>query len=360
MNYTTFNLQYYWETSGNVLQKQWNVVHELFGSDFTLTVWGSFIVTTLVYWIFGLFYTLIDLTGKPKCLFKYKIQDTASNPVSFSQVFEVTKQVIFNQVIFIPCRVVFYYFMVWRGYDSGKTLPSFQRVTFEIIFHAIMNETLFYYTHRIMHHSSIYKYVHKRHHEWTAPIVITAIYCHPLEHIFGNVFSILPSFFILGSHVSVWWVWFCFALLFTMNNHSGFRFPFMPSPEYHDYHHVKFDQNYGLVGFLDWLHGTDLSYRKKALEHSMIPSSEDIFEDDFIFKQYSTSSNTSKVTSSLLNNNEITILPLPTNSPNLNLMKNVRGLMKKHLQELTLKDKNKLVESVKSVWATILKDIYNN
>ncbi|GFT09680.1 fatty acid hydroxylase domain-containing protein 2 [Nephila pilipes] len=269
MNYTTFNLQYYWETSGNVLQKQWNVVHELFGSDFTLTVWGSFIVTTLVYWIFGLFYTLIDLTGKPKCLFKYKIQDTASNPVSFSQVFEVTKQVIFNQVIFIPCRVVFYYFMVWRGYDSGKTLPSFQRVTFEIIFHAIMNETLFYYTHR-------------------------------------------------------------------------------------------FDQNYGLVGFLDWLHGTDLSYRKKALEHSMIPSSEDIFEDDFIFKQYSTSSNTSKVTSSLLNNNEITILPLPTNSPNLNLMKNVRGLMKKHLQELTLKDKNKLVESVKSVWATILKDIYNN
>ncbi|PRD21362.1 UNVERIFIED_CONTAM: Fatty acid hydroxylase domain-containing protein 2 [Trichonephila clavipes] len=153
--------------------------------------------------------------------------------------------------------------MVWRGYDSGKTLPSFQRLLFEIIIHTIMNETLFYYTHRIMHHPSIYKYVHKCHHEWTAPIAITAIYCHPLEHIFGNVFSLLPSFLILGSHMSVCWLWFGISLMFTINNHSGYHFPFMSStPKFHDYHHSKFDQNFGLLGFLDWMHETDLSYRK--------------------------------------------------------------------------------------------------
>ncbi|GFS87409.1 fatty acid hydroxylase domain-containing protein 2 [Nephila pilipes] len=223
----------------------------------------SYIVTTLFFWTIGLCYTFIDLTGKPKFLFKYKIQDNAPYPVSFSQVLNVTKQVIINQLIFIPCGVVFHYIMVWRGYDSGKTLPSFQRFVFELIFHSVMNEIIFYYTHRIMHHPSIYKSIHKLHHEWTTPIAISAIYCHPLEHVLSNIVTVIPSFIILGSHVSVWWFWFCIALLFTLNSHCGYNFPFMPSPEYHDYHHMKTNQNFGLLGFVDWLHGTNLSYRKR-------------------------------------------------------------------------------------------------
>ncbi|GIX88001.1 hypothetical protein CEXT_171131 [Caerostris extrusa] len=42
-------------------------------------------VTFFVYWIAGLCYTLIDLTGRPEFLLKYRIQETSSYPVSFSK-----------------------------------------------------------------------------------------------------------------------------------------------------------------------------------------------------------------------------------------------------------------------------------
>ncbi|PRD24558.1 UNVERIFIED_CONTAM: Fatty acid hydroxylase domain-containing protein 2 [Trichonephila clavipes] len=77
----TLNFEYHWEASGNFLQNQWNSVYDLFGSDFALAVWGTFIVTTLFYWIVGLGYTIVDLTGKPEFLQKYKIQKNADYPV---------------------------------------------------------------------------------------------------------------------------------------------------------------------------------------------------------------------------------------------------------------------------------------
>lgn len=51
------------------------------------------------------------------------------------------------------------------------------------------------------------------------------------------------------------------ALLGTLNAHSGFHFPLMASPEAHDFHHLKFNQCYGVLGVLDWLHGTDTLFR---------------------------------------------------------------------------------------------------
>ncbi len=40
---------------------------------------------------------------------------------------------------------------------------------------------------RLLHHPRLYKYVHKRHHEWTAPIGWVAVYAHPVEHIISNM-----------------------------------------------------------------------------------------------------------------------------------------------------------------------------
>ena len=61
------------------------------------------------------------------------------------------------------------------------------------------------------------------------------------------------------------YLWNLLAILNTLNAHSGYHFPFFPSPEAHDYHHLKFNQCYGVLGILDYLHGTDIQFRESKV-----------------------------------------------------------------------------------------------
>lgn len=44
--------------------------------------------------------------------------------------------------------------------------------------------------HRLFHVPLLYKHVHKRHHEWTAPMGIVCIYATATEYLLGNVLSV--------------------------------------------------------------------------------------------------------------------------------------------------------------------------
>ncbi|XP_023227885.1 fatty acid hydroxylase domain-containing protein 2-like [Centruroides sculpturatus] len=221
-------------------------------------------ITFSVYWGIGLIYSLIDLTGKPEFLLRYKIQDVKSYPIQISQYPHVAKQVLFNQIfISTPIAIIGYNVLKWRCYDNGLELPSFRRFLFELIIFLLLEEVAFYYSHRLLHHPKLYKYIHKRHHELISPFAIGALYCHPIEHIVSNGIPPYLGPIFMGSHVSVMWMWFIICLITTLNAHSGYHFPFFPSPEAHNYHHhVKFNQNYGTLGILNFLHGTNKQFYK--------------------------------------------------------------------------------------------------
>ena len=52
-------------------------------------------------------------------------------------------------------------------------------------------------------------------------------------------------------------------------DHNGYSLPLQKSPELHDFHHLTFDNCYGLTGWLDGLHGTDSKFRRaKQLMHN--------------------------------------------------------------------------------------------
>ncbi|XP_054163093.1 fatty acid hydroxylase domain-containing protein 2-like isoform X2 [Oppia nitens] len=223
---TTTGAHYYW-------QSHWDRLVDLFGrNEFCMGFGGTFILTFTVYWTVGIVYTIVDVTGKPSFMLKYKIQElTPAYPI------------------------------------SAKLLMAI----IELAFFVIVEEIAFYYSHRLLHNPKIYKYIHKRHHEWQTPIAITAIYCHPIEHIFSNLLPLFLGPFILGSHLSTSWAWYTLAIMNTLTDHSGYHLPLLTSPEAHDYHHLKFNENYGVLGILDRLHGTDTNFRKsKAFQRHRV------------------------------------------------------------------------------------------
>jgi methylsterol monooxygenase len=102
------------------------------------------------------------------------------------------KRVLFNQtIIAIPFLLSIYYYKQLTGYKLSREIPTLFSIIKDWIGFLILQEISFYYTHRLFHSPMFYKYIHKKHHEWKAPIAIAAMYAHPLEHIVSNL---MPQF----------------------------------------------------------------------------------------------------------------------------------------------------------------------
>lgn len=148
--------------------------------------------------------------------------------------------VVTNQtIVTFPCTYLSYSAIEWRGYQPIRELPTFHWVLFELGSLILIEEICFYYSHRLLHSKYLYKYIHKKHHEWTAPIAVIAEYAHPIEHIFSNLVPPFLGILILGTHVATAYLWLILVIFSTLHTHSGYHLPLLPSPEFHDFHHLK-------------------------------------------------------------------------------------------------------------------------
>ncbi|XP_002737755.2 fatty acid hydroxylase domain-containing protein 2-like [Saccoglossus kowalevskii] len=214
----------------------------------------------------------MDLTTKPKFLWKYKIQQDKNAPLDPARLPGLFKTTIFNMVALFPViSMILYTGGQFRGSScSVEDLPSLPRFLLDFVAAVLGEEVFFYYSHRLFHNPYFYKRFHKKHHEWTAPIGLVAIYAHPVEHLLSNTLPLFAGPFIMGSHLLSVWVWVIVALITTTITHSGYHFPFMASPQFHDFHHAKFNYCFGVLGICDYIHGTDSLFRKsKASERNM-------------------------------------------------------------------------------------------
>ena len=83
-----------------------------------------------------------------------------------------------------------------------------------------------------------------------------AIYAHPLEHLFVNLLPLIAGPLLIQTHVLPMCLWIHFGQLTAMTSHCGYALPGFPTPLSHEYHHQVFMSNFGILGILDWLHGT--------------------------------------------------------------------------------------------------------
>ncbi|GCB65937.1 hypothetical protein scyTo_0010031 [Scyliorhinus torazame] len=283
-NTVTWYLQLFWGASGDFWQSQWVKAHGFFqGNEWVLFFLGTMVIPTLSFWIVNGLLLIVDATGKPQLITRYRIQRGRNDPVEPAKLQQAIRTVLFNQFFLsLPMVMVMYPIMKWRGNPCGTELPTFHWVLLELCFLGLLEEIFFYYSHRLFHHPVLYKYIHKKHHEWTAPIGVVSLYCHPVEHVMSNMLPPMVGPIFLRSHVATTMLWFSLALLLSTISHCGYHLPLLPSPEFHDFHHLKFNQCYGVLGVLDRLHQTDIIFREtKAYERhtlllSLTPLSESI------------------------------------------------------------------------------------
>lgn len=227
-------------------------------TDFSLFVVVNGVLFLASYWGISLLYLILDV-WRPASLLPYKTQrDYVLTKADFLRGATL---VLCNQALAIPVIFGIYFVLPYTSPDMfSAQLPTLISMLMHLLIFKGFAELIFYSSHHLLHKEFMFTYIHYIHHTWKAPIALTAIYCHPVEFLLGNVTIIVIPPLVLGSHCFVWWLWAIVSTLDTCHGHSGWHLPFLGSMEFHDYHHLKGYENMGITGLLDYFFNTNSVY----------------------------------------------------------------------------------------------------
>lgn len=221
-----------------------------------LTLGGSTIVHGVAYWGIGLSLLLFEF-GLPSIARRYKTQPNIR--VTGKEIIKLLKRCIGNQAILL----LFYLGvrklkpkMLVEELDKKvlRPAPSYIRIACDYVFNLCVFEVVFYLLHRTLHDLRWYKYVHKIHHEFKAPIGLASEYAHIVELILSNIIPGAVGPALTNAHPVSTWIWLAGSILQTCFHHSGMMLPFYPLNQWtvaHDWHHAAFTDQFGVVGLMD-------------------------------------------------------------------------------------------------------------
>jgi Delta7-sterol 5-desaturase len=169
--------------------------------------------------------------------------------------------------------------MKLKGYTKIYTdineYPKFFAYSGFFIF-LLLDDTWFYWIHRLLHHPKIFKYIHKVHHKSIDVNPFTSVSFHWAEALLLTLW-IVPVSMVFPMYVPALGVLQIWGFLNNIKSHIGYEFfpswwnksigKLMTSSTHHNMHHSKFNGNYG-IHFRIWdrLFGTEFNNYEKTFE----------------------------------------------------------------------------------------------
>jgi Delta7-sterol 5-desaturase len=147
----------------------------------------------------------------------------------------------------------------------------------------VLQDTYFYFTHRLFHHPALFPWLHQGHHRSRYPTPWTSFAFDPLEAVVQSLFLVSIVFVIPLHFITLIAVLTTMTVWAVLNHLEIDRLPlsfphhwlgrWFIGPAHHSIHHLKYTVHYGLYfTFWDTLLGTDdPSYEKKISDRQISP-----------------------------------------------------------------------------------------
>ena len=180
------------------------------------------------------------------------------------------KELHLNHFVSVPIfmALVLYPLFVWRGGEVSFAMPSIVELLTDIVVCIFANETIFYFSHRLLHNKKLFRMIHRKHHTFRQVRPVSSEYAHPLENLL-NLIAMYAGLVIMGSSFVTWMTWVALRIYETNDGHSGYEH--IDAASRHAFHHQFPTKGcYGTaIGLWDRILGTDQQWREwKAKERA--------------------------------------------------------------------------------------------
>lgn len=149
----------------------------------------------------------------------------------------------------------------WMGGTMDSEWPGFVTLAWQLLVCILAQDTLFYWSHRALHHKTLFRAIHRRHHAFRHVRAYMATHAHPVEDLANVVAFFLPPI-LMGVSWQVFAIWVALRVWETCEAHSGYGFTSIASR--HAFHHLHATKGClgSFFGLWDRVMGTDAHWRE--------------------------------------------------------------------------------------------------
>lgn len=240
-----------------------------------LVVIPQFLVIS-IYILLGSFLLYLDIKNPPLYQKLTIKKHTTQIENLVPNLNELIKVLSINFTLGFLFSTTLIYFVSPSPSDISQSMILEDKITivFKVIICIMTSIIWFYYSHRLMHKSFFYKYIHSLHHKAYRPYGLVTNYCHPIEYFIVNVPTIVLGPTITSMSIPLLYFWLISGTIYTLLEHSGFKSIYFMDPTHHYKHHSLVAGNYGLTIHLDWIHDTIIRTNEQTYSSVVMKSSD--------------------------------------------------------------------------------------